>query len=123
MENKYSQEIQTEIYNVLNNIPFKNYFSESVEFYIDGWALVLKEKNLYPRSIVIFRAYKSDSFSIKSFEIVQEKFEKVSYNELYFKDNIKNTDDLLIELKEIICGKDLIDLTSNNYHTFFRNYN
>lgn len=113
MERKYSPEIQTEIDYILNKIPFKNNFTVSLEFYIDGWAIFLKEQNMYPRSIVIFKSYKSDSFSIKSFEINPNNFEKEEYKELYFKDDINNIYLLLKELREIIFGKDIIKFVSN----------
>lgn len=118
MENKYSLEIQKEIDDILNNIDaWKDLFFINYEFYYDGWAIFLKEKNIYPRKIVIFKSYSKNSYSIKSFEIhFNNNIKKEKFKELYSKKNIENKKKLLNELKEIIYGKDLLFLASKIYY-------
>ena len=118
MESKYSSEIQEEIDDIVKKIPFKIFFLVNVDFYIDGWAIFLREKNLYPRRLVIFKSYASESYSIKSFEIKIDNLEKEDYIELYFKEDIANSDLLIKELREIIYGKDIINFTSNKYKSY-----
>ena len=116
MEFKYSPEIQYEINHLLETIKiYKNLFSMNIEYYIDGWAIFLKEKKIYPRSIVIFKSYHKNSFSIKSFEIKLYDYKKEEYKELYSIKNLENSDQLIKELKEIIYGKDIIKYSSKNY--------
>ncbi|MHA1986159.1 MAG: hypothetical protein ACW98D_05910 [Promethearchaeota archaeon] len=108
MNSKFSQEIQDDIEEILKKIQFwKDIFCFDTEFYYDGWAIFLREKNLYPRCIVIFKSYENDLYSIKSFEVHLQRFKTEKYKELYSIENIKNKDALLVELKEIIYGKDL----------------
>lgn len=108
MNSKFSQEIQEEIEVILNRLRFwKDIFYFNTEIYYDGWAIFLREKNLYPRCIVIFKSYEDDSYSIKSFEVHLQNFKKENFKELYSVEKIRNQDALLIELKEIIYGKDL----------------
>ncbi len=108
MISKFSQEIQEDIEDILKKLRFwKDIFYFNTEFYYDGWAIFLREKNLYPRCIVIFKSYENDSYSIKSFEVHLQNFKTEKYKELYSVEKIKNQDALLVELKEIIYGKDL----------------
>ena len=108
MNGRFSQEIQDEIEEILNRLKlWKDIFYFNTEIYYDGWAIFLREKNLYPRCIVIFKSYEEDSYSIKSFEVHLEKYKTERFKELYSVERIKNRDDLLSELKEIIYGKDL----------------
>ncbi|MFX1504456.1 MAG: hypothetical protein ACFFDH_26095 [Promethearchaeota archaeon] len=89
------------------------------EFYFDGWAIFLREKNAYPRSITIFKSYETRTYSIKSFEITLKNYNKEEFKELYFVDNIRNKDSLLEELKEIIYGKDLEKDASKLFNNMF----
>jgi len=80
MENKFSPNIKSEVEDILKNLDFwNNYFSINLEFYFDGWAIFLKEKNLYPRCIVIFKSYNINLF-LKGTSI---SYNKTSEN-LYF---------------------------------------
>lgn len=116
MENKYSSITQAEIEKILTKIhTFSKFFSINVEYYIDGWAIFLNEKNLYPRRIVIFKSYNNDSFSIKSFEINLKNNQKEETNELYSIKNLDSIDTVIKELKEIIYGKDIMRYTSEKY--------
>ncbi len=108
MNNKFSHEIQDEIEEILNRLRFwGDIFYFNTEIYYDGWAIFLREKNLYPRCIVIFKSHEDDSYSIKSFEVHLQNYKTEKFKELYSVEKIINQDDLLAELKEIIYGKDL----------------
>jgi hypothetical protein len=108
MNGKSYQELQDEIEVLLRKVQFwKDIFDINCSRYYDGWAVFLKEKSLYPRSIVIFKSFENALYSIKSFEVHLQNFEAEKFKELYFIENITNQDDLLIELKEVIYGKDL----------------
>ena len=75
MENKYSIKTQKEINYILENISiWKDLFFIQTEFFIDGWALYLKEKTIYARKIVIFKS--NSQYSIKSFEIHLNNYKK-----------------------------------------------
>lgn len=114
MKNKFSPEIQIELNEIKYEIQvWKRLFDIEIELYIDGWAIFLREKNLYPRSIIIFKSYENTTFTIKNFEIHLKDFEKEEFRELYSVEDIKNKNNLLIELKSIIYGKDLISKVSN----------
>lgn len=124
MNSKFSQEIQDDIEEILKQLQFwKDIFCFNTEFYYDGWAIFLREKNLYPRCIVIFKSFENDSYSIKSFEVHLQNFKTEKFKEIYSVDKIKNLDALLIELKEIIYGKDLGNQVLRMYKdTFYNNY-
>ncbi len=108
MNSKFSQEIQEDIEDILKKLKFwKDIFYFNTEFYYDGWAIFLREKNLYPRCIVIFKSFENDTYSIKSYEVHLQNFKSEKFKELFSVEKIKNPNDLLIELKEIIYGKDL----------------
>jgi len=116
MENKYSPKTQAEIEKILSKIhTFKKFFSINIEYYIDGWAIFLNEKNIYPRRIVIFKSYNNDSFSIKSFEINLNDCRKEENKELYSKINLDTIDKVMKEVKDIIYGKDMMRYTSEKY--------
>ncbi len=116
MEHKYSPKTQAEIEAVLTKIhTFNELFSISVEYFIEGFAIYLDEKNLYPRRIVIFKSYESDFFSIKSFEVNLKYNQKEEINELYSVKNLDTIEKLIKELKDIIYGKDIMRYTSENY--------
>jgi len=120
MDNKYSPQIQIEINEILNKIhDWDKFFDSKIEFYFDGWAIFLKEKNIYPRYIIIFKSYDNIEYSIKSFEVHLKNYKKEEFKELYSLENIKNKEDLLKELKEIIYGKDLIKDASRIYNNAF----
>jgi hypothetical protein len=116
MENKYSPKTQAEIEKILTKIhAFKKFFSINIEYYIDGWAIFLNEKNIYPRRIVIFKSYNNDSFSIKSFEINLNDCRKEENKELYSKINLDTIDKVMKEVKDIIYGKDMMRYTLEKY--------
>ena len=116
MESKYSPEIQSEINHLLDTIKiYKNLFSINIEYFIDGWAIFLNEKRIYPRRIVIFKSYNNDSFSIKSFEINLNDCRKEENKELYSISNLDTIDKVMKELKDIIYGKDMMSYTSEKY--------
>jgi len=114
---KYSLKTENEIEDILNDIQlYKNLFSINIEHFFDGWAISLEEKNMYPRKIIIFKSYKNNSYSIKSFEIQINNIGKESFHELYTKQGITSKPLLVRELKEIIYGKDLINFVSDKYY-------
>ncbi len=120
MKNKFSPEIQNEIDDIFEKINiWKELFYFQVEFYFDGWAIFLREKNLYPRSIVIFKSYAKNTYSLKSFEIHLHNLKKEEFKEIYSKENIRNHENLLKELKEVIYGKDLLRNASKTYKNAF----
>ncbi|MFX1393332.1 MAG: hypothetical protein ACFFAH_07135 [Promethearchaeota archaeon] len=118
MENKYSLETQAEIENILEEIHFKDSFFIKYEFFLDGWAIFLKEKTIYPRLIIIFKSYLKNYFSIKSFEI-NNNYKKERYNQLYFVEEIKSPEELIKEVKAVIYGKDIMNYTSKKYYQYF----
>jgi hypothetical protein len=108
MDKKFSHETQHDLEEILKQLQFwKDIFYIRTEFYFEGWAIFLREKNLYPRCIVIFKSYENQLFSIKSFEIHLQNFKKENFKEIYSVQKIDNQHTLLVELKEIIYGKDL----------------
>jgi hypothetical protein len=108
MEKKFSPDIQKEIDIILEKAQFwKNLFNITLEYYYDGWAVFLREKNIYPRCIVIFKSYEKNQYCIKSYDIYLQNYTKEKYQELYSIENIQNYDDVIKELKDIIYGKDL----------------
>lgn len=108
MNSKFSQEIQDDLQEILKQLWFwKDIFYFNTDFFYDGWAIFLREKSLYPRCIVIFKSYENNLYSVKSFEVHLQNFKTEKFKELYSVEKIKNQDALLIELKEIIYGKDL----------------
>ena len=122
MKNKFSPKIHAEINSIINKIQkWENFFEFRTEFYFNGWAISLREKNLYPRYIIIFKSYDSQMYSIKSFEIHLKNYQKEEYKELYSNNHINDTNSMLEELKEIIYGKDLIQEASRIYRKAFMN--
>ncbi|MBY8991660.1 MAG: hypothetical protein KGD58_12995 [Candidatus Lokiarchaeota archaeon] len=120
MINKFSEEIQKEIEGILNKIQVWNaLFNIKLEFYYDGWAVFLKEKNLYPRCIVIFKSNESEQYSIKSYNVYLQNYKKEKYQEIYSIENINNQDDVLKELRDIIYGKDLGNQALKIYNDAF----
>ncbi|MFX0000861.1 MAG: hypothetical protein ACFE9Q_11785 [Candidatus Hodarchaeota archaeon] len=117
MKDKFSPDIQVELNDILAKIEkWKNYFEFNIEFYFDGWAIFLREKNVFPRCITIFKSFSTNTYSIKSFEVHLKNYFKEEYKELYFVNNIKNRNLMLEELKDIIYGKDLATNISKIYH-------
>ena len=94
-------------------------FLINYEFFLDGWAIYLKEKLSYPRNIVIFKSYEKNSYSIKSFEIIRDNENKERYRELYYKKNLYTQEDLLKELRDVIYGKDILKTASQIYNANF----
>jgi hypothetical protein len=120
MKNKFSIELQAEIDDFINKIQkWKDFFDFQIELYFDGWAISLREKNLYPRLIIIFKSFDNNMYSLKSFEIHLKELQKEEFKELYSIDNIDNTDTLINELKEIVYGKDLMTEASKIYNNVF----
>ncbi|KKM68822.1 hypothetical protein LCGC14_1456990 [marine sediment metagenome] len=120
MKNKFSPDIQIELNEIKYEIQvWKSLFDIEIELYIDGWAIFLREKNIYPRSIIIFKSYENSTYTIKSFEIHLKNYEKEEFRELYSIEGIKNKNNLLNELKSIIYGKDLMSKASNLYRDNF----
>ena len=116
MENKYSSQTQKEIDTLFIKLQvWKNLFFFKIEYHFDGWAITLEEKNAYPRKIVVFKPYHENVYSIKSFEIRQNNGKRDVREELYFNDQIRNLDDLVHEVREIIYGKDLMNIASKKY--------
>jgi len=108
MDYKNSLKTQKEVDIVLNKLDeWKSLFSIKVDYFYEGWAIYLKEKSIYPRSIVIFKLYSEDYYSIKSFEIHSNK-EKEIFKELYVNEKIETILNLYSEVKEIIYGKDIL---------------
>ncbi len=117
MNDKFSADIQTEINEIIAKIEkWKNYFDTSIEFFFDGWAIFLREKNIFPRCITIFKSYCTNTYSIKSFEVHLTNYNKEEFKELYFVNNISNRNTLLEELNAVIYGKDLVKNASKIYH-------
>ncbi|MFX1380045.1 MAG: hypothetical protein ACFFA4_13225 [Promethearchaeota archaeon] len=120
MKNSFSSDTQAEINKILKKIQiWKNLFEFKIELYFNGWAISLRETNLYPRYIIIFKSYDTNSYSIKSFEVHLKNYQKEEYKELYSNDHIRDTNSMLEELKEIIYGKDLMDQVSKIYKNAF----
>jgi hypothetical protein len=120
MINKFSEEIKEEIEALLKKIQiWEDLFNIKLEFYFDGWALFLKEKNLYPRCIVIFKSTDRSQYSIKSYNIYLQNFKKEEYEEIYSVEYLKNHEDVLKELKAIIYGKDLGNQALKVYYDTF----
>ena len=122
MDIKYNPIVQQEINDILYRIDFwKQLFSIHIEYYIDGWAIYLREKTLYSRLIVIFKS--EESYSIKSFEIHNQALKKECYKELYHVKNITDREELIKELRAIIYGKDLIKSVYDKYNEHFSQNN
>lgn len=120
MKNKFSIELHAEIDDFINKIQkWKEFFHFKIELFFDGWAITLREKNLYPRLIIIFKSFDNNMYSLKSFEIHLKELQKEEFKELYSIDNIDNTDILINELKEIVYGKDLMTEASKIYNNAF----
>ncbi|MFX0046805.1 MAG: hypothetical protein ACFE8G_01430 [Candidatus Hermodarchaeota archaeon] len=108
MEHKFSTETQKEVNMVLDKLTeWKKLFSIKMDYFYEGWAIYLKEKSIYPRSIVIFKSYSKDYYSIKSFEIYSNN-KKEFFKELYVNEKIKTISNLYSEVKEVIYGKDIL---------------
>lgn len=120
MENKYSIDTQDQIEELLKKIKiWKNLFSIKYDYFFEGWSITLREKNSYPRIIIMFHSYNDIMYSIRSFEIKGTLSKKEEYIELYSKENIESLEDLIKELKAIIYGKDLLTFVSNKLRNEF----
>ena len=109
MDRKYSPETQKEVNTVLDKLhEWKNLFSFKVVYFYEGWAIYLNEKSIYPRSIVIFKPYSENYYSVKSFEIHSSNKKEI-FKELYVNDKIDTISALYSEVREVIYGKDIID--------------
>ena len=110
MENKFDIKIKEEINYILKRIDqWKELFFIDIKFFIEGWSIFLKEKNPYPRNIVIFKPYEKICYTIKSFGVQMTQHNCEKYKEIYSIENIKSQKDLFDELKGIIFGKDLLN--------------
>ncbi len=116
MNDKYRVKTQNEINTILKRLDeWKDLFFFEVRYFYEGWAIFMKEKNTYPRSLVIFKSYSDNYYSIKSFEIHSSE-KKETYKELYINEKIDTVQQLQSEIKEIIYGKDILDsITKLNY--------
>jgi len=109
MEKKYDHDTQIQVDKLMKKLGiWKDLFSVKINFYVEGWAAYLMEKNIYPRLIVIFKPYDCDYFSIKSFEVSYDTKANEIHSEIYSQDLIYGFQNLFVELKEIIYGKDII---------------
>ena len=116
MEKKYSIQTQKEIDTLFIRLQvWKELFFFKIKYHVDGWAITLDEKNAYPRKIVIFKPYHEKMYSIKSFEVRHNYGKKSMFEELYFNDRLRNMDDLVHEVRDIIYGKDLMNIASKKY--------
>jgi len=109
MEKKYDHDTQIQVDKLMKKLGiWKDLFSVKINFYVEGWAAYLMEKNIYPRLIVIFKPYDCDYFSIKSFEVSYDTKANEIHSEIYSQDLIYGFQNLFVELKEVIYGKDII---------------
>ncbi len=109
MNDKYSVKTQNEVNSILERLDeWKNLFFFEIRYFYEGWAIYMREKNTYPRCLVIFKSYSDDYYSIKSFEI-HFSGKKETYKELYINEKIDNIQQLQSEIREIIYGKDILD--------------
>jgi len=121
MEKKYEEDTQIQVNELMKKLGiWKDLFSVKINFYIEGWAAYLMEKTIYPRSIVIFKPYECDYFSIKSFEVSYDMKSNEIHSEIYSRELIYGFQNLYLELKEVIYGKDVLssistDLTDSKY--------
>ena len=122
MVDKFSHESQAEINKIMKKIRrWENFFEFQTDFYFNGWSISLREQNLYPRYIIIFKSYDTGLYSIKSFEVHLKNYQKEEYKEIYTINHIEDTNTMLEELKDIIYGKDLIEEASKIYKNTFIN--
>ena len=122
MVDKFSHETQAEINKIMKKIRrWENFFEFQTDFYFNGWSISLREQNLYPRYIIIFKSYDTGLYSIKSFEVHLINYQKEVYKEIYTNNHIEDTNIMLEELKDIIYGKDLIEEASKIYKNAFIN--
>jgi hypothetical protein len=116
METKYSPIIQAEINSLFNKIQiYEKYFSIRIEYYIDGWAIFLEEKNLYPRVIVIFKNSTKSVLSIKSYEIHLNDLFYQKFVELYSNEEVQDEEEVLKELRALVYGKDILTYITKKY--------
>ena len=116
MENKFSFKTQEEINNLKKRInQWKTLFSVEERYYLEGWAIYLRENTLYPRNIVIFKPYEQDCYELKSFEIIIDEHDNEKLEELYRINNIGDQDQLMMELKDVIYGKDILESTTEKF--------
>jgi hypothetical protein len=109
MESKYSLKTQKEIEALSDKIDeWKEIFTITLKYFCEGWAFYLREKNLFPRLIVIFKPYLEDSYILKSFDIHINLENNETYEELYTSEEFEDIDLLIKELKEVLYGKDLL---------------
>ncbi len=109
MNDKFNAKTQIELNSVLERLDeWKTLFFFEVRYFYEGWAIYMREKSVYPRSIVIFKSYYEEYYSIKSFEIHFNN-EKETHKELYINEKIDTIPMLQTEIKEIIYGKDILD--------------
>jgi len=118
---KFSLNIQGEIDSIIENFKlWAHLFSIKIEYFIDGWALYLREKRLNPRLIVVFRSYEENSYAIRSCEIIfNDSLKREEEIELYKIEHIISKNQLIRELRDIIYGKDLLNYASNKYRKHF----
>lgn len=113
-------EKDSQIDTILRNFKiWDNSFEISQENYLDGWACIFNEKNFNPRRIVLYKDYETNTFSIKSFEIDILDYNGKNYEEIYSISDIQKFEEVLVELKRILFGKDVINSAYKKYKNFF----
>lgn len=114
---KYDNDVKQEIESILNVLEYwKELFSINYEFYIDGWAIYLREKRIYPRLIVLFRSERG--YSLKSYEIHLMRDKEIR-KEIFSLEHIANKEEALEEVKNVIYGKDLIKKVKQKLNLYF----
>ncbi len=117
MDQKFSNKTQKEIEELLRRLnEWEKYFSITLNYFYEGWALYFRERTMYPRLIVVFKPYSESTFSLSSFEIHTCIENKERFRQLYLNNKISNVNDLISEFKKVLYGKDIISSLSNEYH-------
>ena len=85
MNDKFSVKTQNEVNSILERLDgWKNLFFFEVKYFYEGWAIYMREKNTYPRSLVIFKFLKFISVKkrklIKSFILMRRLTRSSNYN-------------------------------------------
>ncbi len=115
------QEINSEFRNLIKKIEkWKNISLEDVKDSDDVFKITLREKKpfpkrKYPRLFVLSGSHKKENYSISSFEIQNSRHTPEEFSQIY-NSKIEGNNDvnrIIIELKNIIHGKDLFKVNPN----------